>query len=435
MSSLLNAFFVWLAKACALFIGILLVLGILNWLKNESHRFAQTIEDIKTRDQEVTNAIAQIASLRQELQNQDPENSGIGSAYSPRDIAEIALKIHSKVESDTWFWHHRFTKQGAKFIATKELAERADIIADKVEGGGPIGSIWRCIKEIYPMAKWVLLSILVMPFLIKGVLYYFIAPLVQKLAPVCINDKQPDKAPRVGSSAISQEIDVFSGRELLIRPEFLQSSTQSAIKRTRWFLNPKFPFSSAFCGMWMLTSIRGEGGASTRVVIAPTQSPDSLSELLMLDLDHDHRLVVHPRALVGIVKIHHIEVGMSKKWRLKNLHSWLTWQLRYLEFSGPCTLVLKGCRGVKAENSSGTSPRLINQAATLAFSSHLRYSNTRCEPFSSYFWGKNCLLNDRFEGGNGIFVYEQMPDLDQQNGTTGGRLEGFWNLLWKAFGI
>ena len=71
-------------------------------------------------------------------------------------------------------------------------------------------------------------------------------------------------------------------------------------------------------------------------------------------------------------------------------------------------MILKGCRGVRAERPEPGQTRLINQAATLGFSANLDYKNTRCETLVSYLRGKEDLFNDLFVGGPGWFVYEEV---------------------------
>jgi hypothetical protein len=98
-------------------------------------------------------------------------------------------------------------------------------------------------------------------------------------------------------------------------------------------------------------------------------------------------------------------------------------------------LILKGCRGVRAERPEPGEPRLINQAATIGFSANLDYKNTRCETFVSYLRGKEDLFNDLFSGGPGWFVYEEMPAAGRRTGITGRGLEGVIDAFLKAFGI
>jgi len=54
-----------------------------------------------------------------------------------------------------------------------------------------------------------------------------------------------------------------------------------------------------------------------------------------------------------------------------NLHSWLTFQLRYLVIHGPCDFVVKGCRGLRAGEVTPQNPRMQDQCATLGFTANL----------------------------------------------------------------
>jgi hypothetical protein len=94
--------------------------------------------------------------------------------------------------------------------------------------------------------------------------------------------------------------------------------------------------------------------------------------------------------------------------------------------------VLKGCRGIRVEHAG--KGRLINQAATLGFSAHVAYANTRCETFVAYWSGKEDLFNDLFTG-DGIYVYEETTDPKRKGGITGRGLQGFTDALLKLVGV
>ena len=146
-------------------------------------------------------------------------------------------------------------------------------------------------------------------------------------------------------------------------------------------------------------------------------------------------MVIQPRSLAGIVKPEGVPVAISRHWRLGSLHAWLTLQLRYLVFHGPCRPILKGCRGVRAEEPRPNQPRLINQAATLGFSANLEYKTVPCETFVPYLRGHEELFNDLFGGGPGSYVYEEMPSRGGRHGASGRGMEGFMDAVLKAFGI
>jgi hypothetical protein len=314
--------------------------------------------------------------------------------------------------------------------AAEELleAQRARIEKD------PRQRLLTAAKAALPTALWILVGLMLAPILVKTFLYFVLAPLASTLPPIrIVPDPHAPDIPAPGSSAVSLPFDVAPGEEILVHADFLQSSSQPAHKETQWFLNPRIPFTSIASGMFILTRIRPEGEAHTRVLVS-SQS-DALGEVGAIQVPERAAMVVQPRSLAGVVKRVGQPVRITRHWRLASLHAWLTLQLRYLAFHGPCTLILKGCRGVRAEQPDPGRPRLINQAATLGFSANLDYRNTRCETFVSYLRGKEDLFNDLFAGGPGRFVYEEMPVGGRRGGIVGRGLEGAVDAFLKAFGI
>jgi hypothetical protein len=290
-----------------------------------------------------------------------------------------------------------------------------------------------------PIALGVLAGIILLPIGIKLFLYFVVAPWAAGRAPIrllpaasgSIHSLSLDGTAgndRGRMSAVSQPVVLEENQELLIQPEYLQSTALQAEKKTRWLLNARIPLSSLLSGMFMLTRVGPAG--SEPVVISATKDP--LSEVGVIDLADGAAFVCQPRSLAGVIQDRRHPIRITRHWRLGSLHAWLTLQLRFLVFHGPGQLVMKGCRGIRIE-SAGTG-RLINQAATLGFSANLDYANTRCETFVSYWAGKEDLFNDLFTGGSGVYVYEEMPDL-KRTGGIGRRLEGFTDAILKIFGV
>jgi hypothetical protein len=185
--------------------------------------------------------------------------------------------------------------------------------------------------------------------------------------------------------------------------------------------------------MCILTRIQPEGDGNTRVVISSQN--DAFGEIGVIQIPEGSAMVIQPRALAGIIKSQEFPIRITRHWRLLSLHAWLTLQLRYLAFHGPCRLIIKGCRGVRTETPDPAKPRMINQAATIGFSANLVYKNTRCETFVSYLRGKDDLFNDLFAGGPGCFIYEEMPAAGRRTGITGRGIEGIVDASLKAFGV
>lgn len=329
----------------------------------------------------------------------------------------------------------------AELVASREgqqqkIADLQALLAAQRErvAQDPRAKLYAAVQARLPLALWILLGVMTLPVIIKAFLYFVLAPLASRLPPVRIlPDDTPPVVPPPPDSAVSVAIDLAPGEELLVQAEFLQSSSQPARKQTQWFLNAALPFASLASGMFALTRIRPEGDSPTRVVVSSQQ--DAFGEVGLLDLPAGAALVLQPRSLAGVVKPAGVPLRITRHWRLSSLHAWLTLQLRYLVFHGPCRLVLKGCRGVKSEEPQAGQPRLINQSATLGFSANLEYRTTRCETFVAYLRGKEDLFNDLFAGGPGRFVYEEMPAGGRRGGITGRGFEGLADAALKAFGI
>jgi len=290
------------------------------------------------------------------------------------------------------------------------------------------------VRAQLPTALLILAGVILTPLLVKALCYFVLAPAAARLPPVRILPGEGGPVPPPPSpSAVSLEVEVGPDEELLVQPDFIQSSSASARKRTRWLLDARLPFTSLAAGLVALTAVRPEGGTPTRVVVSPRREP--LDEVAVLALPAGATMILQPRALVGVVKPAGTSLGITRHWRLTNLHAWLTLQLRYLAFHGPCRLILRGCRGVRAEQPEPGRPRLVNQSATLGFGAGLDYRNTRCETFLPYLRGQEDLLNDLFSGGPGWFVYEELPAARRRGGITGRGLEGVADAVLKAFGI
>jgi hypothetical protein len=230
-------------------------------------------------------------------------------------------------------------------------------------------------------------------------------------------------------SSISVKLKVDDSHELLLHPEFLQTSSVHGKADTKLLLDWSCPLSSLAAGLVGLTRFRSN--QSEVVVVSSTKDP--FSEIATLSLSEGSALVFQPRSLVGVLYRKGHPVRISRHWRIWSLHAWLTLQLRYLVFHGPATLIVRGCRGVRVEKAG--KGRRINQASTMGFSANLLYSTARAETFLPYLMGEQELFVDSFDGGNGYYIYEEMPNYGKKSGITGRGIEGIADSVFKVFGI
>ncbi|MGK5047761.1 hypothetical protein ACQ4WP_17975 [Janthinobacterium sp. GB4P2] len=297
---------------------------------------------------------------------------------------------------------------------------------------------WRGpVLDVAPTAALLVLSAILLPVAIKAFFYFVLAPLASRLPPLSLaRELQADGAalplPQHDASrisAVSQALQLKPGQQMLIHPAYLQSSPVSTRKRTQWLLDWRFPFTSLAAGMVALTRLHSDVPASVTI----SASDDPLLEIAVLHLPAGSALVFQPRGLVGLICDTGQPLAMSSHWRLGSLHAWLTLQLRFIVFRGPVTLIVRGCRGVRLERAG--QGRSISQSATLGFSTDVLYSTLRSETFIPYLRGQQALLNDRFDGANGVYLYEETPRHGKQPGKVGSWFEGFTDAILKVFGI
>jgi uncharacterized protein (AIM24 family) len=330
-------------------------------------------------------------------------------------------------------------RQAELRAARERLSQQAAVLDDSLAAQrervarDPREQLIAAVRSSLPLALAILCAVLLAPLLVKTLVYFAVAPLAERLPPIqVLSPATAPPLPHTTDSAVSLPIDLPPGEELLLQPEFLQSSSGTATKDTQWLLNSRLPFASLASGLCALTRVRPAGGDGTQVVVASRR--DASSELAVIQLPDGASMVVSPRALAGIAKAAASPLIIGRHWQLATPQAWLTLRLRHLVFHGPCRLIIKGRRGVHAEQPRADQPRIINQTATLAFSSNLEQAVTRCETFMSYLRGQDSLFNDRFSGGPGVFVHEVAPvDESQRSGKRG--IEGLVDAALKAFGI
>lgn len=287
---------------------------------------------------------------------------------------------------------------------------------------------WRAVAEVLPAALLILALAYISPVLIKATLFFAVAPLAARRPPIRLMPTDRGEVRTLSPSAVSQQIRIEPGQELLVLPEAVQSTSHHAAKRTRWLLSWRIPLSSLASGMVGLTEIRVQ--QADTVLVSATGGP--LSEIALVRLEAGSALVLRPRALRGLLQETATPLRITRRWRF-GLSAWLTLQFRYLIFHGPCTFIVEGARGVRLEPAG--AGRGINQAATLGFSAGLAYGVSRTETFGAYLFGRQALFNDSFQSADGAHLHEEMPLSRRRSGIWSGGLRGAGDAALKLVGL
>ena len=286
------------------------------------------------------------------------------------------------------------------------------------------------IKSLLQSAFFVLLGIILMPFIVRTVFYYILAPIAASRASIRISVPDAGKVPipLAQPSRIAVPVTLKRNEELLVRQGYLQTTSLVGKKETSWLLDNAHLFSSVASGLVFLTRIRGEGDITTVSAVR-----DPFAEMTEVTLPEGSSCVLHPRALVAVVHPAGQTIRISSHWRLLTLNAWLTMQLRYLVFHGPGKLIVKGGRGIRMEHAE--RGRIFGQDQLVGFSADLSYSVIRAETFAPYFFGREPLYKDKVEQGSGILIIEEAPNASRAGDGTRRGLEGVLEAGLKAFGI
>jgi hypothetical protein len=458
MIELLASIFRWLLRQGLTLALILIILVGFAWVRGELKRADQLAKEragLATRQEALSGEIADLkqGALQRFKKSQFFESSLARKQAERQKLWDGNFWTRNVPGSDAWTeikvldaeiaGYERIVgsvaqanEAGGRKLGTLELAklevDRQITELDTTLATSFVSRVATIVDRELPIAVAILIGILLVPLGIKALLYFVVAPWATSRPPTRL---LPSAAGRVAAqkiagdrvSAVSIPVVLQDNQELLIQPDYLQSTSVQAKKNTKWLLNWSIPLSSLLSGMFLLTRVSPAGVEP----VVLSSSKDPLSELGLIDLAEGAAFVVRPRALAGVIQDRARPTRITRHWRL-GLQAWLTLQLRFLAFHGPAQLVVKGCRGICAERAGGG--RMINQAATLGFSADISYGNTRCETFISYWRGKEELFNDVFSGESGIYVYEETPSAGRAAGI-GRPIEGFTDALLKAFGV
>jgi hypothetical protein len=316
------------------------------------------------------------------------------------------------------------------FAAQRRAMDERMAQIERAAAGNWLLWVSRPVRENLPTALLILAVAIFAPMLVKALLYFGVAPLAARRPPIrLLSADRGEVAMESAASAVSQQVAVDFGRELLILPEAVQSTPHRAAKRTQWLLDWRMPLSSLASGMAALIRIRS--AEPDFVLVSATADP--LAEIALVRVGGGSALVLKPRALRGLVQAAGRPVRITRHWRLGHLSAWLTLQFRYLVFHGPCTLIVQGTRGVRLERAG--AGRGVNQAATIGFSAGLDYSVRRSEAFGAYLIGRQELFNDSFGSAAGWYLYEEMPREGEARGLWGRGLRGLGDAFLKVFGL
>ncbi len=286
------------------------------------------------------------------------------------------------------------------------------------------------LSTVLKRAAAELALIIATPYLLRLFCYFVLAPAAMRRPAVRFRELGVPAAaiPLPDPSTTSLGVRLAPDEELLVRQDYLQTTSAAGRKGTQWFLDWRHPITSLVTGLTFLTRIHGEGEVTTVSAVR-----DPFAEVTLMTLPDGAFCVLQPRALAAVAQPVGRQLRVTGHWRLFSLNAWLTLQLRYLVFHGPARLVLKGGRGVRVERAE--RGRIFEQDQLVGFSTDLAYSVTRTETFWPYFLGREPLLKDHVAAGDGVLIVEEAPMASRRPGEVRHGIEGMIDAGMKVFGM
>jgi len=479
----------WLGNKLMILVVIIAVLLVSGWAAMEYVKLKERLTEAETTERVVANLEVELVPMRERRERLEVELADVMKEVGKvRDLREQALRAERNAlrrlektrDEKRWYftrlthgkYHARLVAAEAAHAAAAKVAAAAKSDFDTVRAGfedspagrelvelnrhiesraadisslkakvlqaredaaaHPLERMRQQVARVMPTALAILAVIILLPLIVKAVLYFIVAPLISRARPVRLLP-DADGGAAIGSAGVSVPIELGDGDELIVHSDYLQAAGAGPGKKTRFLFSWKMPFTSVAAGLFLMVAIRNPGGALAKVTVSPKR--DLFDKLSRVTLPEGGAMVVYPRSLVGAVLRGGEAPQITRHWRLGNLHSWLTFQLRYLAIHGPCDFIVKGCRGVRAGEVTPENPRMQDQCATLGFTANLEYSAIRCETFIDYLRGRDGLFNDRFANAAGYHLTEEIPDPRRKNGLFGRGIEGIVDGLLKGFGI
>jgi hypothetical protein len=288
------------------------------------------------------------------------------------------------------------------------------------------------LRQLALKALLILAALIMIPLLWKLAAFYIIAPIAEFSVPILLGAEPPgDGGITATPSHPAQRMELGEGEVLMTKVDYLQGSMGNFEKQTKWLMDWSYPFSSMAAGLFILTQIRNTGGGAGQVTLSTQEN--ATEELAVVKIPEGKSLVFRPHYLVAVSHPVGLPPRIRSRWVFGKLHAWVNLRFRYLIIEGPANLVFSAQRGIQVETVLPEMPgRRANSHLTAAFSPHLNHSPKRAETFVAYFFGKNALFDDFFEG-SGLVIQQQV---------TGGKRnpvariwESVFGAIGKVFGI
>lgn len=275
----------------------------------------------------------------------------------------------------------------------------------------------------------ILLSIIFSPLLVNILVFFVLARLAENAYRIRFSKSIDMSIVELKKATDVLEIEIDSDKELIVKPEYIRNVSEDTHAKTQFFVSGSFPITSLAAGLYMLTRFTSTTH-STAVSLSETK--DSEIKLSLVRLNEDDEIVISPRHIVGVLQAKDKPLKITSHWLLNSPHAWLSGQLRVLVLSGPAEIIIKGGRGVFAQEI--VSDVAYQCEGVVGYTTNLLVQPRRTETFWAFHRNQRDLFKHRFSAANGIVLLETHPQRKLVN-LSGWSLQRLGDLILNVFGI
>ena len=287
-------------------------------------------------------------------------------------------------------------------------------------------------RQAWTEARWLVLAV-VLVYLLGGVvtaflLYYGWAGWVGRGRELRLSEENA-ALPVIGESAMAVEESLWPGEVLWVRRNFLQTNDDGLARKSRLTMSWRSFFSCRFAGLWRMVELRnGRSDGARHVVMACKDDP--FAELAVVSVPEGAAFVLRAGFLMGLIATAQQPPVFRRHWRFNRWQPWVSGQFGYIEFFGPCRLVVSCVSALKSETvvaqEGGTSlSKRTAHEGLIGFSPQLGLKAVRSHGFWRYCKGRGPLFEVQV-GGGGVFLTREAE---------GRGRDGFWARVLKRWGL
>lgn len=264
-------------------------------------------------------------------------------------------------------------------------------------------------KEVHWLVAGVFLAYLFGGLVAAIVLYYGWANWVGRGRATQLTASEA-ALPVIGESGVVVEDSVWPGEVLRVRRRFLHAGNEGLHRRTRFLLSWRMPVSCFAAGLTRLAELRNDRSEGERQVVFAC-ADDHFAEMAIVSVPEGGAFVLRASFLMGIIANAQQPPAIRRHWRFFKWQSWVSGQFGYLEFAGPCRLLVSCVSALRSETLQAREDakpvlRRAAQAGIVGFSPRLQLKPVRTEGFWRYCRSRAPLFDVQLSGNGAVLLRE-----------------------------